>query len=283
MDERYDQLVDYVKQGLARGYTEEAIRAVFAQSNYDPGVVDRVFLSARATNKVPHPTSHTGKYLAGMKMGTIAVVIAVVFLVRTTGALQQNLATSGTELQQPTTISSSASPQAQDHSASSGNASTTSSVAPTASSTVTPSTTPVPVATATPIGQKTITSSPSSSPAPGPSSSPSPSPSPPPPPPPVYAYRNGTYTANGNFNTPGGTETIGITLVISNDVITSTSATNGATNSTSIYYTNIFISNYKSLVVGKKLKGLSLSKVSSASLTPIGFNNAANAIRSQAS
>ena len=47
-------------------------------------------------------------------------------------------------------------------------------------------------------------------------------------------------------------------------------------------YENNFIANYKPFVVGKQLKDLSLSKISSASLTPIGFNNATDSIRAQA-
>ena len=111
---------------------------------------------------------------------------------------------------------------------------------------------------------------------------PTPTPTPTPPPAPVYMYRNGTYAANGSFSTPGGTEQIGVTLSITNDTVTASSITHLAVNGTSMSYENNFIANYKPFVVGKKLKDLSLSKISSASLTPIGFNNATDSIRAQA-
>ena len=82
---------------------------------------------------------------------------------------------------------------------------------------------------------------------------------------------------------PGSTQKIGITLVLSAGIITSTTVTNLATEPTSSNYQNDFNTNYKSYVVGKKLADIVLTKVSRSSLTTVGFNNAANAIKLQAS
>jgi hypothetical protein len=43
-----------------------------------------------------------------------------------------------------------------------------------------------------------------------------------------------------------------------------------------------FAANYKTQVIGKKIEGLELSKISGSSLTPKGFNDALEKIRSQA-
>ena len=97
------------------------------------------------------------------------------------------------------------------------------------------------------------------------------------------AYKAGTYTAEGSYQDPDSQETIKITLTLAADgTITDTSAVNQAQNRDSSEYQDIFISNYKSSVVGKKISTLKLGNISGSSLTPIGFNNAAAAIAQQA-
>ena len=95
-------------------------------------------------------------------------------------------------------------------------------------------------------------------------------------------YKNGTYSATGSYMSPGGQDQIAVTLTLSNDVITSVSVTPEAGDRTSSRYQSRFISGYQTYVVGKDISGLSLGKVSGASLTPIGFNDALNQIRAQA-
>ncbi len=98
----------------------------------------------------------------------------------------------------------------------------------------------------------------------------------------ALAYKDGTYTADGSYNTPTSTEVISVTLTIKNDVITDSSITNNPQARESQQYQSKFISGYKSLVVGKKISEVNLGRVSGSSLTPIGFNTALAKIKSQA-
>jgi hypothetical protein len=99
---------------------------------------------------------------------------------------------------------------------------------------------------------------------------------------PTTKFRNGTYTATGTYRTPGGNESIRVTLTISNDVVTNSTVTSLAQGNTTKAFQQDFIANYRSLVVGRQLDQLNLTKVSSSSLTPNGFNRATDTIEGQA-
>lgn len=96
-------------------------------------------------------------------------------------------------------------------------------------------------------------------------------------------YKDGTYQATGTYVTPEGRETIQLTVTIKDGVIQDTSIDNSASNRESEQYQTRFKSNYKTLVVGKKLTEVgSLSRVAGSSLTSNGFNNALDEIKSNA-
>lgn len=95
-------------------------------------------------------------------------------------------------------------------------------------------------------------------------------------------YTDGTYTATGSYVSPGGPETIKITLTLKDNVVTDAVAEPQAANPTSKRYQGIFTQNFKSMVVGKDIRTLSLHKVSGSSLTSGGFNEAVDAIKAQA-
>ncbi len=99
---------------------------------------------------------------------------------------------------------------------------------------------------------------------------------------PKYTYKNGTYSADGSYDSPGGPDSIGVTLTLQNDIVTNVSVTPNPGDRTSARYQNAFISGYKQYVIGKNISGLNLGKVSGSSLTPIGFNNALTQIKAQA-
>jgi uncharacterized protein with FMN-binding domain len=98
----------------------------------------------------------------------------------------------------------------------------------------------------------------------------------------VAHYKDGTYTTTEGYDTPEGTESIGVSITVSNDIVTSTSATKMSRSRESRAYQEDFIASYSSFVVGKKLTDLKIGIVSGASLTTIGFNQALDTIRSQA-
>lgn len=97
------------------------------------------------------------------------------------------------------------------------------------------------------------------------------------------AYKDGTYTAVGHYNSPEGAEQITVTLTLKSDVVTAASVTNSQTfRSESKEYQGKFISGYQALVVGKKITDIKLTRVSGSSLTPIGWNDAVAKIQTQA-
>lgn len=95
-------------------------------------------------------------------------------------------------------------------------------------------------------------------------------------------YKDGTYTATGKYISPGGAQAIKVTLTIKDGVVNSTSAVNNASDEESQKYEDKFIAAYKTYVVGKSIDSLTLGKIAGASLTPKGFNDAVNQIKSQA-
>ena len=95
-------------------------------------------------------------------------------------------------------------------------------------------------------------------------------------------YKNGTYSATGTYNSPAGLENVGVSLTITDDVVTSATVTNMAGDRTSSHYQNAFIGGYKTLVVGKNIDTIKLSRVSGSSLTPAGFNSALAQIKGEA-
>ncbi|MDD5318520.1 MAG: calcium-binding protein [Candidatus Pacebacteria bacterium] len=95
-------------------------------------------------------------------------------------------------------------------------------------------------------------------------------------------YKDGTYSAQGNYNSPGGPESINVTLTIKNDIVTGAGVTAMAKDRTSQRYQGYFISGYKQYVIGKNISTISLDKVSGSSLTPAGFNMAIQKIEVQA-
>jgi uncharacterized protein with FMN-binding domain len=96
------------------------------------------------------------------------------------------------------------------------------------------------------------------------------------------SFKDGSYTATGDYDSPGGSESITVSVTLKNSVITATSAQSGANDSTADMFQSDFIQGYKSLVVGKSISSVNLSKVSGSSLTSQGFNEAITKIENQA-
>lgn len=95
-------------------------------------------------------------------------------------------------------------------------------------------------------------------------------------------YKNGTYEATGTYSTPGGRESVNLSVTITDGVITATEIDGSASSGDSLQYQTRFINNYESLVVGKSVDEVSLSRVAGSSLTSSGFNNALEQIKTDA-
>lgn len=96
------------------------------------------------------------------------------------------------------------------------------------------------------------------------------------------AYKDGTYSAVGNYTSPGGPEELGVSLVLQNGVVKDSTVQVKATRPNSVKFQTEFADNYKSQVIGKSIDELQLTKVSGSSLAPKGFNDAVAKIKSEA-
>ena len=96
-------------------------------------------------------------------------------------------------------------------------------------------------------------------------------------------YKDGIYSTTGNYTAPSGSESIDVTLTLKDGIIEAASVKANAENPISKKFQDGFVASYKTLVVGKNIADLSLSKVSGASLTTNGFNEALGELKTQAS
>jgi len=96
------------------------------------------------------------------------------------------------------------------------------------------------------------------------------------------SYKDGTYTQDGAYMSPGGDESIGVKLTIKDGVVVDSEVTPHAERPMSQKFQSIFAENYKQFVVGKKIDDLKLDKVSGSSLSPKGFNDAVEKIKAEA-
>jgi len=95
-------------------------------------------------------------------------------------------------------------------------------------------------------------------------------------------YKDGVYDVVGDYISPGGAETIGVKLTLENGIITDSEVEVQATREISVEKQTDFSENYKELVIGKNIDDIELTKVSGSSLTPKGFNDAVEKIKTQA-
>ena len=96
------------------------------------------------------------------------------------------------------------------------------------------------------------------------------------------SLKDGTYQATGSYTSPGGNESITVSVTLKDGVVTETTATSGSNDPTAKQYQAEFIAGYKDQVVGKKISSIKLSRVSGSSLTSQGFNSAIQDIQRQA-
>ncbi|NQX26978.1 FMN-binding protein [Microbacteriaceae bacterium VKM Ac-2854] len=95
-------------------------------------------------------------------------------------------------------------------------------------------------------------------------------------------YADGTYEAEGSYTSPGGNETVGVSITLEGDVVTAVTVTPESENPTGTQYQTKFASGIAAVVVGKDIDDLDVSKVSGSSLTSTGFNDAVETIKADA-
>ena len=100
--------------------------------------------------------------------------------------------------------------------------------------------------------------------------------------PPAGPPKDGTYRATGVYDTPGGPESVTVTLTVKSGIVRAVHVTGSGTTPNAQYYEAAFESGISGVVVGRKLAGLTVGAVSGSSLTAIGFDAALDAIRRKA-
>jgi len=98
----------------------------------------------------------------------------------------------------------------------------------------------------------------------------------------VNSYKDGTYTAQGEYLSPGGEEQVGVEATLADGVVTDVIFTPKATRPTSVKFQGQFATGYKEMVVGKNIDEVELDTVSGSSLTPKGFTDALEKVKEQA-
>ncbi|WP_115788860.1 FMN-binding protein [Arthrobacter silvisoli] len=95
-------------------------------------------------------------------------------------------------------------------------------------------------------------------------------------------YKDGTYSADGNYVSPNGTETVGVQLTLADGTVTGVEITTHPTSPNTRKFQGEFADGIAAQVVGRKLDELNVSKVAGSSLTSGGFNQAVESIKAQA-
>ncbi|WP_159501939.1 FMN-binding protein [Microbacterium sp. 18062] len=95
-------------------------------------------------------------------------------------------------------------------------------------------------------------------------------------------YADGTYTAEGSYQTPESVESITVTLTLEDDVITAVDVTGDPQARESQQYQSQFIGGIAEVVVGQDIDDIDVSRVAGSSLTSGGFNEAVEEIKSEA-
>ena len=96
------------------------------------------------------------------------------------------------------------------------------------------------------------------------------------------AYTDGTYTAEGSYQTPETVETVSVTITLESDVVTAVEVTGDPQARESEQYQSEFIGGIQDEVVGKNIDEISVDRVGGSSLTSGGFNAALDEIRTEA-
>lgn len=96
------------------------------------------------------------------------------------------------------------------------------------------------------------------------------------------SYKDGSYTATGSYGTPGGVEDLKVTVTLKDGKITEASFAGTPKGPISKKLQDKFNEGFKEMVVGKPVNGLALGVVNGSSLTPKGFMDALEKIKSEA-
>ena len=95
-------------------------------------------------------------------------------------------------------------------------------------------------------------------------------------------YTDGTYTAEGSYQTPETVETISVTLTVADGVVTEVEVTGDPQAPETEQFQGQFIDGIDEEVVGVAIDDIDVDRVAGSSLTSGGFNAAVDDIKEQA-
>lgn len=95
-------------------------------------------------------------------------------------------------------------------------------------------------------------------------------------------YEDGTYTADGSYQTPETVEKISVTLTLDAGIVTDVEVSGDPQARETEQYQGAFIGGIAEEVVGVSINELNVSRVAGSSLTSGGFNSAVEDIKNQA-
>lgn len=96
------------------------------------------------------------------------------------------------------------------------------------------------------------------------------------------SYTDGTYTADGSYQTPESIETIEVTVSLAGGLIEGIEVVGNPTKPESEEYQGRFIGGIADEVVGRSIDDIQVSRVAGSSLTSGGFNEAIEQIKTDA-
>jgi hypothetical protein len=95
-------------------------------------------------------------------------------------------------------------------------------------------------------------------------------------------YSDGEYRATGEYSSPNGLESIGVTLTLQNSVVTAVAIEVNPTNPTTARFQELFAGGIAAEVVGRDIDTLDVTRVAGSSLTSGGFREALQTITADA-
>jgi len=95
-------------------------------------------------------------------------------------------------------------------------------------------------------------------------------------------YADGTYTADGSYQTPETVEKITVTVTLKDEKVTEVEVTGDPQAPETKNFQGQFVAGIDDQVVGKSLDEITVDRVAGSSLTSGGFNQAIESIKEQA-
>ncbi|MBA4248192.1 MAG: hypothetical protein C0444_07865 [Microbacterium sp.] len=96
------------------------------------------------------------------------------------------------------------------------------------------------------------------------------------------SYRDGSFRADGAYQSPAGDESIIVVMQLENDIVTDVEIGLYPTSATSSTYQDLFAGGIAEKVIGTDIDDLDVTVVAGSSLTSIGFRAAVDTIKAEA-